>query len=99
MHLRFSVITAEYCNESRHPQAVMRELGIVYQHATPQTLGDQWWFWNCVDIPARLPEYLTPLRLDPHQCIGFGLTEEDANKIAAWESTQSNNKETEWTGT
>lgn len=84
MHLRFLMLTAGIdCNENRHPQVVMRELGITYQHATPQSMGDQWWFWNCKGAPAELPKYLTPLDLDPHKCIGWGLSQEDADKIAA----------------
>jgi hypothetical protein len=71
------------CNETRHPQVVMRDLGITYQHATPQSLGDQWWFWNCKGMPADMPKYLTPLDMEPHNCIGFGLSQEDADKIAA----------------
>ena len=41
-----------------HPQKVMKELEITYQHATPQIIRDQWWFWNCENIPEQLPPYL-----------------------------------------
>ena len=85
MHLCYNMMIAVIdCKENRHPQVVMRELGITYQHATPQSLGDQWWFWNCIGIPPELPKYLTPLNLNPHECVGWGLSEEDADKIAAW---------------
>ena len=84
MHLRYSMMTAGIdCNENRHPQLVMRELGIAYQHATPQSIADQWWFWNCKNVPAELPKYLTPLELDPHEQIGWGLSKEDADTISA----------------
>ena len=84
MHLRFDMMTACLdCGVDKHPQLVMRELGITYQHATPQSIGDQWWFWNCNGVPAELPKYLTPLDLAPHECIGFGLSQEVADKIAA----------------
>lgn len=84
MHLRYHMLTAGIdCGENRHPQVVMRELGISYQHATPQSMGDQWWFWNCTGAPAELPEYLTPLDLDPHRYIGWGLSQDQADKIAA----------------
>ena len=69
------------CHESRHPQVVMKELCITYQHATPQSIGDQWWFWNCDNIPDSLPKYLYELIVDPMKCIGFGLSEETANAI------------------
>lgn len=69
------------CKEERHPQVVMKELGITYQHATPQSMGDQWWFWNCENLPEKLPSYLTPLDIDPMECIGYGLSQENAEKI------------------
>ena len=84
MHLRYDLMTASMdCNENRHAQTVMRELGITYQHATPQSMVDQWWFWNCTGVPAELPKYLKTLNLDPNKCIGWGLSQEEADKIAA----------------
>jgi len=69
------------CGENRHAQEVMEELEITYQHSTPQSMGDQFWFWNCENIPNPLPKYLTILDLDPMECIGYGLSKEDALKI------------------
>ena len=66
---------------SMHPQKAMRELGISYQHATPQSMGEQWWFWNCDNIPDKLPPFLSELGLDPMDCVGSGLSKEDAEKI------------------
>ena len=63
---------------SMHPQKAMKELGITYQHATHQSMGDQWWFWNCENLPESLPPFLTELKLDPMDSIGFGLTQEIA---------------------
>lgn len=80
-HLRFSCYKL-----TSHPQKVMKELGITYQHATPQSLSDQWWFWNCENIPEDLPDYITELGLDPMKCIGYGLSEEDAKNIKNQES-------------
>lgn len=83
MHLRYCTMAAGFgCGEDRHPQTVMRELGITYQHATPQSMADQWWFWNCENVPAELPKYLTPLDLNPLEQVGWGLSQEDAEKIA-----------------
>lgn len=87
MHLRYDCYGAVESKESRHPQVVMRELGITYQHATPQSMVDQWWFWNCKGMPVNMPQFLTPLNLNPHGQIGFGLSKEDADKIAAGFST------------
>ena len=74
MHLRYCLMTAGIdCQISKHPQLIMRELGITYQDTTPQSMGDQWWFWNCENVPIELPPYLTELIIDPIECIGFGL--------------------------
>lgn len=87
-----------YGPQTEHPQTIMKALGITYQHATPQSIGDQWWFWNCENIPLTLPGYITELRvyldtndnmgdyLDPMKCIGFGLSREDAEKIRDYKS-------------
>jgi hypothetical protein len=66
----------------------MRELGITYQHATPQSVGDQWWFWNCRNLPDKLPEYLTELNIDPMDAIGYGLSREDAITIKEGETNE-----------
>ncbi len=82
MHLRYDMMTASMkCKQDGHAQKVMDKLGITYQHATPQSMGDQWWFWNCENIPESLPAYLDSLDLDPMKCIGHGLSKEDAKKI------------------
>jgi len=81
-HLRYDYMTAQLeCGEKRHAQKVMSSLGITYQHAMPQSMGDQFWFWNCENVPDKLPEYLTELDANPMKCIGFGLSRMDAEKI------------------
>ena len=81
-HLRYDLMEAGLgCDENRHPQIVIKELGITYQHATPQSIGDQWWFWNCQSIPDKLPGYLTNLDINPMECIGYGLNQENAERI------------------
>jgi len=83
MHLRFSLIDAfiEH-KEDAHPQEVMRALGITYQHSTPQSMGNQWWFWNCEGNTVDMPSYLTPLNIDdPKRLIGFGLNADQAEMI------------------
>ena len=66
---------------NEHAQNVMKRLGIRYQHATPQSLGDQWWFWNCTNVPDPLPDCLSLLKVKPHDVIGYGLSKEDADRI------------------
>jgi len=86
-HLRYDLLWWAYNEDNKedeampHPQKQMRSLGITFQHSTPQSLGDQWWFWCCKNIPEPLPPYLSILDADPMKCIGYGLSEEDAIKI------------------
>jgi len=82
MHLDYSIMGAHLnCGETRHAQEVMKSLGITYQFAVPQSLFDSWWFWNCENVPDKLPSYLTVLDLDPMQCIGNGLSHAQATMI------------------
>jgi hypothetical protein len=84
-HLRYSlmygVLEGQKAPEA-HPQKVMRELGIIYEHATPQTISDEWWFWNCENIPNPLPPFLELATFEPMEMIGFGLSEEMAIKLS-----------------
>lgn len=82
MHLKFDCLWAPYNGVKQgHAQEVMRELGITYQRATPQSIADQWWFWNCENVPDDLPPFLSEMKNDPMQCIGFGLSQESAEAI------------------
>lgn len=82
MHLRYDMSFAcEKSGQHGHPQKVMEDLGIYYQWSTPQSIADQWWFWNCDGVPAELPEFLSELKVDPMKCIGYGLSEEKAKEI------------------
>ena len=60
MHLRFQLR-----NGIKSAFDQMSALGIGYERATPQTCGDQIWFWNCTNVPEMLPEYLSKLDADP----------------------------------
>lgn len=85
-HLTLNFYTASYENENRHPLDIMKSLGITYQHKTPQSMGDCWWFWNCENIPDVLPSYIKELKIDdPFKYVGWGLSEEDALKIKNYE--------------
>ncbi len=82
-HLRYCMITAHSIfGHTKHPQEVMNEIGITYLVATPQSLGDQWWFWCCEGVPRELPRFLSILHIDnAESAIGFGLSEEEAMAI------------------
>jgi hypothetical protein len=86
MNLRYCMYSAFDAGEKRHAQQVMASLGITYQKATPQSLSDQWWFWNCENVPDPLPPYLTELGLKPHDAIGHGLSKEDADALVTGET-------------
>jgi hypothetical protein len=61
-----------------HPQKIMKNLGITYQYAVPQSLYDAWHFWNCKNVPEKLPPYLEIMDWNPKNFIGYGLSEEMA---------------------
>ena len=60
-NLRFHYLDADSVGVKGHAQTVMKELGITYRLAVPQTLGDQWWFFGCQNIPEPMPKYLSVL--------------------------------------
>ncbi len=83
-HLRFDCMYGLAEGEitpNGHPQDILERLGITYQHATPQSIVDQWIFWNCENIPDELPPYLEVREYNPYKMIGSGLSKEDASKI------------------
>jgi len=64
-----------------HAQQSMHDLGITYTHSTPESIFDSWLFWNCQNVPLELPSYLTILQRTPHEFIGWGVSEEEADDI------------------
>lgn len=80
VHLKMDLLEATFYGE-KHPQLIMEELGITYQHVTPQSLFDQIWFWNCENLPEKLPIYLSPLNCNPMDIIGNGLSMNEAMDI------------------
>lgn len=64
-----------------HAQEYMRKLGITYELATPQSIADCWWFWNCKDVPDPLPAALRVLKIAPREAVGYGLSSEMAKQL------------------
>ena len=89
-HIRYWMQEANECGVKEHPQEVMEKLGVTYQVATPQSVGDQWWFWNCENIPKKLPKYLEIAKLDPMKMIGSGLSRETAESILNYTKKMKN---------
>ena len=94
-HYKFCMQYSHYSNDEEvkrlggmHPQKAMKELGITYTNATPQSMGDQWWFWNCENLPDEIPPFLTKLGITPYDAIGFGLSAEEADDIEGYKSNE-----------
>lgn len=68
----------------KHAQLCMKELGITYQLAVPQSINDTWWFFNCENVPAELPEYLSVRDFgDLNTIVGFGLSQIEVRALLA----------------
>lgn len=80
--LRFSLYGAYDAGEARHAQAVIKELGISYVFAIPQSIADQWWFLGCNNVPEALPAFITDMEIaEPHELVGYGMSIEMANEL------------------
>lgn len=80
--LRYCLLTAGIkLNDTRHAQAVMKELGITYKHAVPQSISDSWEFWGCENVPEDLPESIEVTSWNPMDRIGWGLNKETAEML------------------
>ncbi len=68
---------------TKHAQVFMKELGITYKHAVPQSMGDCWQFW-CCEVPdnVELPKRIKPEEVNPIKYAGFGLSDEKAIELA-----------------
>ena len=89
MHLQFDIVGAYLMGNNARPQSIMQDLGITYQHCTPQSINDTFWFWNCKNVPDHLPSYIYPLGAKAMDSIGWGLSEEQAIAIAANEDDET----------
>lgn len=62
-HLRYRIDVAYHADEMRHPETVLKELGITYEAAIPQSMGEQWWLFNC-QYTSELPKYIEEMKAD-----------------------------------
>lgn len=85
INLDYSTIGQFYDTEGkdhRHAQTVMRELGITYFHAVPQSIADAWWFFDCENVPDELPPWIKPRDFgDFRKFVGYGLSAEMADEL------------------
>lgn len=68
---------------TKHAQVFMKELGITYKHAVPQSIADCWQFW-CCEVPdnVELPKRIKLEEVNPIKYAGFGLSDEKAIELA-----------------
>ena len=68
---------------TKHAQVFMKELGITYKHAVPQSMGDCWQFW-CCEVPdnIELPKRIKHKEVNPIKYAGFGLSDEKSMELA-----------------
>lgn len=69
MNLILSLIDKDKSGERRHAHEVMQSLGIAYKRAVPQTLFDCWQFFDCINVPNKLPRYIRSFGLSDMGCI------------------------------
>ncbi|MFA5423366.1 MAG: hypothetical protein WC374_05865 [Phycisphaerae bacterium] len=80
MHLILNYRDANECGIHGHAQTIFRELGINYELAMPQSIADQFWFFNCTNIPEPLPIFLKVLDVKVKDC--KYLNEEEKERLA-----------------
>jgi hypothetical protein len=73
---------------SKHPEEIMTNLGITYSRATPQSMMDCWFFWNCEDVPKTLPKFIEilPYDFNVYLLVGHGLSQKMAEGIHSLEN-------------
>lgn len=82
INLRYCYIHAGFDHdENRNACEVVKELGIKYEKSVPQSICDQFWFFNCTNVPDNLPPYITPMEVDIKNLVGHGLSAEDVEKL------------------
>jgi len=62
MDLRFCYYKAHDLGFVGHAQTVMKELGITYESCRPQSIADQFWFFECKNVPKKLPGFLSEIK-------------------------------------
>ena len=83
MHLRL-----HYYRSPTRTMADVAKLGITYRFLIPQTMGDQLWLFCCEGVPDDLPPWLTVIKQNPRELIGWGMTEEWVAEVEEWEKTR-----------
>ena len=69
INLKYDYYSAIDHGQHRHAIDAMYDLGIEFEHSVPQSLIDEYWFFNCSNVPDKLPEYISILQADPRDWI------------------------------
>lgn len=91
-HLRFNVrdYVEIFGAEAKHPREVIRDAGITYTVAIPQTIAGEWWFFNCENVQPHVEGIISTLDIDDtREYVGWGLSMEQANRIENYKKSKS----------
>ena len=69
----------DWDNDTEAPE----HYGIEYAMGVTQTMGDQTWYFDCINIPDPLPDGYSILEGDLRSHIGYGLSEDDVRFLEA----------------
>lgn len=58
-----------------------KELGITWRKGVVQNLGDQTWFFDCGNVPEKLPQGWSVLEGELESFIGHGLSWNDVKEL------------------
>lgn len=69
-----------------HPQKVLRDFGITYKKAVPQSIGNQWWFFDVQGDLSQLHKDLYEIKFkdDLSELIGYGLGIQDVINLQGY---------------
>ena len=77
MHLILNYRDANECGVHGHAQTIFHKLGIDYELAIPQSMADQFWFFNCTNVPEPLPDWLKVLDVKVKDCTCLSAEEKE----------------------
>lgn len=59
INLRYDYFVATCNGVNKHAQNAMKELGITYKSSIGRSMGNDYLFWDCENVPPVLPKYIT----------------------------------------
>lgn len=80
--LNYYLLGAHEAGVTLHAQKQLKELGISYKLAVPQSIADMWQFWLPEGDLDNLPDYIQVSESNPMDHIGYGLSHLQAESLA-----------------